>query len=138
MREGLGGEDRLLIDPHPLSPDHTTSVDIADISADGKLLVYEIRRGGADETEIRLLDVDTGEDLADRYPTALYRDVTLVPDKSGFYYSLQDRKTGIRIRYHALGTDPRRRPGGLRRGLRPRPVDLAPWSRTAGATCSSR
>ncbi len=106
LREGLEGEDRILIDPHPLSPDHTTSVDVGDVSADGKLLIYGIRRGGADETELRVLDVDSGEDLPDRLATALYRDVALAADKSGFYYSLQDRKTGIRVRYHALGTDP--------------------------------
>ena len=106
LREGLEGEDRMLIDPHPLSPDHTTSVDIGDVSADGKLLLYGIRRGGADETEIRVLDVDSGEDLPDRLATALYRDAALAADNSGFYYSLQDRKTGIRVRYHALGTDP--------------------------------
>ena len=105
VREGLNGEDQVLIDPHHLSSDHTTTVEIGDISRDGKLLVYRIRRGGADESEIRVRDVDSGEDLPDRIPTALIRDLALLPDKAGFYYSHQDRKTGIRVRYHALGTD---------------------------------
>jgi prolyl oligopeptidase len=106
LREGLDGEDRVLLDPHPLSPDHTTDVSMEDISKDGKLLAYSIRRGGTDESEIRLMNVDTREDLPDRFPTALYRGLAMKPDGSGFYYSLQDRKTGIRVRYHATGSDP--------------------------------
>jgi len=106
VRDGIDGADRALLDPHSLSEDHTTSVGLEDVSADGTRLVYSIRRGGADETELRIMDVDAHEDLADRFPTALYRGVTLRPDKAGFYYSDQDRKTGIRIRYHAIGSDP--------------------------------
>ncbi len=110
LREGLDGEDQVLLDPHPLSPDHTTDVGIEDISKDGKLLVYSIRRGGTDETELRLMDVDSREDLPDLFPNALYRGVAMKPDGSGFYYSLQDRKTGIRVRYHETGSDPAKDP----------------------------
>ena len=35
VREGLHGSDRVLIDPHPNSLDHTTSVELGDLSADG-------------------------------------------------------------------------------------------------------
>ncbi len=106
VREGLEGEDKVLIDPHPLSPDHTASVDIEDISRDGKLMAYSIRWGGTDETEIRLMDVESGEDLPDSLPNALYRGLAMKPDGSGFYYSLQDRRTGIRVRFHEIGGDP--------------------------------
>jgi len=109
LREGLDGEDQVLLDPHPLSSDHTTDVDIVDITPDGKLMAYSIRRGGADETEVRLMNVDSREDLPHFLPTALYRGLALRPDGAGFYYSLQDRKTGIRVHYHALdksGEDP--------------------------------
>jgi len=105
LRETVDGEDKVLLDPHPLSPDHTTSVDIEDISKDGTLLAYSIRRGGTDETEIRLMDVESREDYPDRFPNALYRGLAMKPDGSGFYYSLQDRKTGIRVRYHEMGSD---------------------------------
>ncbi len=106
MREGLDGEDRVLLDPHELSEDLTADADVDDISLDGKLLVYGIRRGGTDETELRVMDVDRGQDLPDRFPTALYRGVAVRPDRAGFYYNLQDRATGVRVRYHELGTDP--------------------------------
>jgi prolyl oligopeptidase len=105
-REGLYGEDRVLIDPHSLSDDHTTDISMEDVSRNGSLLVYGIRKGGEDETEIRIKNVETGADLLDRLPRALYSGVSLTKDGSGLYYGLQQRGVGGRIYYHALGTDP--------------------------------
>jgi prolyl oligopeptidase len=105
VRNGLAGRDQVLIDAHTLSADHTTDVDLEDISRDGTLLVYAVRQGGEDETELRVMEVETRRNLPDRLPRALYRGVSLKRDKSGFYYTLQRRDTGSRIRYHALGTD---------------------------------
>jgi prolyl oligopeptidase len=104
VREGRDGRDEVLLDPHPLSPDHTVDVSVADISEDGRVLVYGVRRGGEDETELHVRDVGKRTDLSDVLPRGLYRGVSLRPDGSGFYYASQNRQTGIRIRYHALGT----------------------------------
>jgi prolyl oligopeptidase len=106
VREARDGRDEVLLDPHPLSPDHTVDVSVADISADGRVLVYGLRRGGEDETELHVRDVGRRADLADVLPRGLYRGASLLPDGSGFYYAAQSRQTGIRIRYHALGTPP--------------------------------
>jgi prolyl oligopeptidase len=106
VREGIDGRETMLLDPAPLSPDHTTSVSIEDISQDGSTLAYGVRVGGEDETDLRLRDTRTGKDLPDRLPRALYRGVSLRPDGKGFYYARQDRATGIRILSHAVGTDP--------------------------------
>ena len=46
VREGIDGNDRVLLDPHPLSEDHTTSVELQDVSHDGELVVYAVRDGG--------------------------------------------------------------------------------------------
>ena len=105
VREGLHGDDRVLIDPHPLSPDHTTSVALRDISDDGRLVAYAVREGGVDEVSIRLRDVDTGEDLPDVLPPARYGQVALAPDGSGFYYERYGDVTP-RVMYHELGADP--------------------------------
>ena len=105
VREGLDGADRVLIDPHPLSPDHTTSVALRDISDDGRLVAYAVREGGVDEVSIRLRDVDTGEDLPDVLPAARYGGVSLTPDGAGFYYERYGDVTP-RVMYHALGSDP--------------------------------
>ena len=104
MRNGIDGKDKVLIDPHKLSPDNTTNITVEDISADGKLLLYGIRIGGEDETELRLMNTESRTKLPDRLPRALYYGAALKPDGSGFYYSLHNRKTGGRIWYHETGT----------------------------------
>ena len=93
VRDGLSGRDDVLLDPHPLSADHTTSVTVEDISLDGQLLIYGVRTSGEDETELRTRDVKTRKDLPDRLGRALYRGVSVRPDGSGFFYALQDRAT---------------------------------------------
>jgi prolyl oligopeptidase len=105
MRDGLDGEDKILIDPHPMSADHTTSVNLIDVSKDGTLMAYGIQEGGQDESSVRLFNVDQKIDLPDQLPKALYFSVSIKPDKSGFYYSKHDNEKGGRIYYHAMGTD---------------------------------
>ena len=103
VREGLDGEERVLIDPHPMSPDHTTSVEFRDISDDGGRVAYAVREGGVDEVSIRVRDVDAGNDLADVLPPARYGAVTLAPDGGGLYYERYGDVTP-RVLFHAFGT----------------------------------
>jgi prolyl oligopeptidase len=105
VRQGLDGPDRVLIDPHPLSPDHSTSITLQDVSKDGKLIAYGLRLGGKDEESIHLKDVDSGRDLAEVLPEANYYGVALKPDKTGFYYARR-MAAGPRVFYHAIGSDP--------------------------------
>src|SRR5262249_44742292 len=102
VRQGLNGKDEVLIDPHTLSPDHTTDIGLLDTSSDGKLVVYSVRRGGQDETELHVMDVDKRKDV-DQLANALYRGVSMSKDGSGFYYNLQRRDIGIRVFYHVIG-----------------------------------
>lgn len=105
MRRGLRGKDEVLIDPHPMSADHTTSVSLEDVSDDGHLVAYGVREGGQDEVTVRLLDVDKRKDLADQLPKGRYFDVQLKPDRTGCYYSRLEA-AGPRVYYHAFGADP--------------------------------
>jgi prolyl oligopeptidase len=99
MREGANGQDQLLIDPAPLSTDHTTSIDIRDVSNDGSLLAYGVRRGGADEVEIRFYDVNARHDVGDPLPPGRYYGVDFIlTDKPGVFFSRMTTK-GIRIFY---------------------------------------
>jgi len=104
VRQGLNDKDEVLIDPHTLSADHTTDISLLDASNDGKLIAYSVRTGGQDETELRVMDVDKRNDV-EQLPNALYRGVSMKTDGSGFYYNLQRRDTGLRVFYHAIGTD---------------------------------
>ena len=103
VREGLKGGDNRLIDASKLSADQNTSVNIADVSKDGNLLVYDIREGGADEQTVHLLEVTTGRELPDVLPKARYAGVNLSPDKQGLYYG-KFEPTGSLVYYHRLGT----------------------------------
>jgi len=107
-RKAPAGADELLIDPLPMSADHTTSVNIVDITDDGSLMTYAVRRGGEDETELHILDLKTRHDLPDVMPRAFYLGCEWKKDKTGFYYALSKRDAGKRIYYHALGSDPAR------------------------------
>ena len=104
VREGIDGDDRVLLDPHPLSEDHTTSVELQDVSHDGELVVYAVRDGGVDEVSLHVLNVSTGEPLLDILPTARYGAVSLTPDKHGFFYERYGDVTP-RVMYHELGAD---------------------------------
>jgi len=105
MRQGLDGKDEVLLDPHPLSADHTTSVQTMGISNDGKILLYGIRLGGADETDVHVMNVDTRTDTADKLERARYSGTALTPGNKGFYYGILT-EAGPRVRYHAMGSDP--------------------------------
>ena len=104
FREGYDGADQVLIDPHPMSDDHATSVMFLDISDDGRLVVYGVREGGVDEIAVRAMDVDSRQDLEDVLPAGRYGSVVLTPDKAGFYYSSYGY-ADPRVYYHEFGTD---------------------------------
>ncbi len=103
-REGYAGADHVILDPHGMSDDHTTSVAFWDISDDGKLVVYAIREGGADQVSLHIRDIDAGADLPDIFPTNRYGAVQLTPDKRGLYCGILGRENP-RTYYHVLGTD---------------------------------
>jgi len=105
MREGLDGEDQVLIDPHTWSEDHRTSATMLGVSDDGKILIYGIRQGGEDELEVQFFDVDKREDLPDGLPKGRYFGISLQPDNSGFFYT-RFTWQGSRVLYHEMGSDP--------------------------------
>ncbi|WP_229741069.1 prolyl oligopeptidase family serine peptidase [Silvibacterium dinghuense] len=104
VRNGWTGSDERLVDATRLSADQNTSVGINDISDDGKLLVYGVRQGGADEESVHILDVDAKKDLPDSLPSARYMGVSLSPDHKGLYYSRFEH-SGTTVWFHKLGGD---------------------------------
>src|SRR5260370_24974060 len=102
MRKGLNGTDELLVDPLALSPEHTITVGLNAVSRDGSLIVYALRQGGEDETTLHLFDVDARKDLADMFPRARYGAISILPDKSGLYYS-KVTPEGPRMYFHKIG-----------------------------------
>lgn len=104
-RNGINGKEEMLVDPHPMSKDHTTSVNWRAISLDGSIAAYGVREGGADEVAVHLLDAATHKELPDGLPRADYLSIELAPDDHGIYYTLI-KKEGPRAYYHPFGGDP--------------------------------
>ena len=102
FRDGLEGSEIKLVDAGTLSADGNASVSIADVSSDGKLVVYGERHGGADEESIRLLDVDTKQTLSDELPLARYMGVSL--NGKTLFYSRIVASGSSAVFSHALGT----------------------------------
>ncbi|MCU1231839.1 MAG: prolyl oligopeptidase, partial [Acidobacteria bacterium] len=96
MRDGIGGSDVRLIDPATMDEKHTTSIGIQDVSEDGKLVAYFVRKGGADEVETRFFDVDARHDVAAVLPLARYFGVSISSDRNTLYYS-RHSETGDRV-----------------------------------------
>ena len=99
-------EYEVVLDPFDFDPAYRTLLGMMGSSADETLLMYSIRQGGADELEIRIRDLETGEDLPDRLPDGLWGGVRFDEDGTGFYYTARSRMEGPRIRHHTLGQDP--------------------------------
>jgi len=104
LRKGRTGAEEVLVDPHSMSADKTVSISLSDVSLDGTLIGFSVRRGGEDEAEVRWLNVETRRELPDTLPRGRYFGVAVKPDKSGFYYS-RHGKEGSRVFYHRMGTD---------------------------------
>ena len=100
------GHDTVLVDPNPMTPDGSISVTSMGVSDDGKLLAFGLRKGGADEVQMTILDVDTKKPLADSFPSARYGGFHFTPDDKALYYSKYTNKVGPRVYYHVLGSDP--------------------------------
>jgi len=124
LRETPDGPDLPLVDPHPLSPDHTTSVSLLTVSRDGKHLIYGIRKGGEDELELRVFDVDKRTEVPGGLPRARYFGVQFDRQKKGFWYS-RYAPEGSRIRYHRLGDDPAKDALVFGEGLGPTEIPFA-------------
>jgi prolyl oligopeptidase len=105
VREGLTGRDEVLVDPHPLSLDRTTSVNFLDIADDGSVVAYGVRSGGADEVEVKLLDVTSKRTREGGLPLGRYSGVNLSTDRTRIYYSRQT-PAGPRVFEHVIGQDP--------------------------------
>jgi len=113
VRKRLGGRPRLLLDPNSWSADGATALDAWKPSDDGRYLLYSVQDGGSDWRILRILDVRTGENLADEVRWVKFSDLAWVGSE-GFLYSrfpepeeggaFQERNYNQAIWFHRLGT----------------------------------
>ena len=101
-RNAATGREKLLVDPYGQGP--FTSVGIHRISDDASLLAYEVKDGGADAKEIRIVDVETGNSFPDRIESGYARGFTFASANDGFYYCQESSLCthDHLIRFHSL------------------------------------
>ncbi len=89
------GGGRVLLDPNSWTEEGTNSLAGWSPSEDGTMLAFLEQEGGSDWRTIRVIDVDTGEDLGVEIIEAKFTGITWAKDGSGFYYSrYPERPTG--------------------------------------------
>ncbi|MDZ4724049.1 MAG: prolyl oligopeptidase family serine peptidase [candidate division Zixibacteria bacterium] len=105
MRIGVDGAERMLLDPKIIDSALSTTIELIDFSSEGNLLVYALRSNGAQETTIRIFDVDKALTLPDSLAASIYfaGSVILSPQRTGLYYSRQEID-GPRVYYHRIGS----------------------------------
>jgi prolyl oligopeptidase len=116
VREGLTSAERLLIDPNKIVNDGKRySLGVWNISFDGKYVSFGIAAGGAENGEIRVVEVATGRDTGERIDRIRNSSGTWLPDNKSFLYTrLQKLPDGApasekyqkrRVYLHVLGTN---------------------------------
>ncbi|MGA9645139.1 MAG: hypothetical protein WBQ76_04340, partial [Candidatus Korobacteraceae bacterium] len=131
LREGLNGEDRVLLDINQLSGDGTVALDWWFASDDGKYIAYGTSPNGSEESTLHIIESATGKPLPDTIERTRFISLAWLKDNSGFYYTRHPKKGDVppgeevyhvKVFYHQLGTDPAHDP--LVFDERPNPQDI--------------
>jgi prolyl oligopeptidase len=81
-----GEPDRVLIDPMALDPSGATTLDAWAPDQEGRLLAYQVSRGGDEESVLQVMDVTTGEHTEEPIDRCRYTEVAWLPGGKSFYY----------------------------------------------------
>lgn len=113
VREGREGEDKVFLDPNKLSDDGTVTASLLGASDDDKYMAITQNEAGSDWGQIRVMDVETGEETGDVLRWVKFSGAAWFKD--GFFYSrypepkqgdeFSAANTFHRVYYHKLGTD---------------------------------
>ncbi|HWK36405.1 prolyl oligopeptidase family serine peptidase [Sphingomonas sp.] len=114
VRDSVQGEGRLLIDPNGWAKDGATALGEWVPSEDGGKVAYTVQDGGTDWRTLKLLDVATGQPLADTIEWVKFSNIAWAKDGSGVYYSrfaapaegakFQALNENQQVYFHAIGT----------------------------------
>lgn len=114
VREGLEGAARVLIDPNGWAKDGATALAEWVPSPDGRFLIYTVQDGGTDWRLLRVIDVDTGQQLGDTLRWIKFSNFSWSHDNQGFFYSrfpepmkdaeFQSLNTHQAVYYHRIGS----------------------------------
>jgi prolyl oligopeptidase len=80
------GTERPLIDPNALSDDATITLDAVVPSKEGDRVAYQLSQGGDEESELRVLDVATGDVIDGPIDRCRYSPVAWLPGGEELFY----------------------------------------------------
>jgi hypothetical protein len=106
VQEGLDGEPRVILDPNALDESGLTALQWIEPSPDGSLMAFGLYTAGDELAVLYLLDVASGEWLADEIPNRV-RGVSWLPDGRSFIYhrlAQVDNPYSTQILHHRVGT----------------------------------
>jgi prolyl oligopeptidase len=115
VREGLNGEDRVLVDANTLAADGTIALDWFQPSENGKYVAYGTSPSGSEMSTLHIIETKTGMLLPDTLERTRAASIAWKLDNSGFYYTRYPKKGDVpegqemynrHVYYHALGDDP--------------------------------
>lgn len=114
VQDNADAEARVLIDPNEWSEDGTVALGAAIPSPEGKYLAYAVQDGGSDWRTWRVMDIESGDILADELTWLKFTIVSWAADSSGFYYSrypqpeagqeMQSLNLDQKVYFHQIGT----------------------------------
>jgi prolyl oligopeptidase len=109
------GAEQVLLDPNGWSADGSSALGDWKVSHDGTRVAYSVKDNNSDEAVTHVIDVATGQQLADVLNGTKYGHLRWAPDGSGFYYTwvpqaserikMADRPGFATLRFHRLSSD---------------------------------
>jgi prolyl oligopeptidase len=78
---------RVLIDPAAIDPTGRTTLDAWQPDKEGRLLAYQLSEGGDEESVLRVMDVETGEQVDGPIDRCRYSRIAWLPGGKAFYYT---------------------------------------------------
>ncbi len=116
LRVTLAGEEtRVLVDPNVLSDDGTVTLDYWSPSDEGDRLAYQLSSGGDEESQLWVLDVETGQALEGPIGRLRYSPVAWLPGGDEMFYVRRldaalvpagEEAYHRRVWRHRIGADP--------------------------------
>src|SRR6267143_407047 len=115
VREGLHGQDRVLVDANQLAADGTIALDWFEPSEHGKYVAFGTSPSGSEMSTLHIIETKTGKLLSDTIERTRAASIAWKLDNSGFYYTRYPKKGDVaegqemynrHIFYHELGSDP--------------------------------
>jgi prolyl oligopeptidase len=94
--------EHVLVDPMALDDSGLTTLDAWQPDTDGRLVAFQISRRGNEQSELFVLDVDTGQVVDGPLDRCRYSPVAWLPGGTAFYY-VRAAAEGRRVFLHTVG-----------------------------------